>query len=157
MSNDISFYCPAIHNNDAHNHIRKVLNDLSDSYNTIMFNSQYNAIDQFVRKYTVLHCNQARYFYGTMFVFDIDSVSVTKEFPAPKHKIFVAPDIFWQNKMTPSSAWTSLLPEDMHIITHDQRIYDLYSICFKKPLLNMSNGLSKEEVNNVIQSLQQTE
>lgn len=153
MSSDIAFYCPIIQNNEEHNRIKQVLNDLSDSYNTIMFNSQYSAIDQFVRKYAVLHCNQARYFYGTIFVFDIDSVSIVKEFPGPKNKLFIASDIFWQNKMTPSVIWNELLLDPIKIITYDKKNYDLYSICFKQPILNMSEGLNSGELKDVIENL----
>lgn len=157
MHSDIGFYCPAIHSTQQHSRIKEILNDLSEQYNTIMFNSQYNSIDQFIRKYTVLHCNQARYFYGLLFAFDIDSVSVITSFPAPKHKIFVSSDIFWQNKMMPSNTWTSLLPDDLHIITHNQKIADLYSICFKAPIMNMTDNLSTEEFSDVIKKLLETQ
>lgn len=157
MNNDVGFYCPVVHNTEQYNRIKAVLNGLSEQYNTIMFNSQYNVIDQAAKRYAVLHCNQARYFYGLLFAFDIDSVSVITNFPGPKNKIFVASDIFWQNKMMPSNTWISLLPQDLHIITHNQKIADLYSICFKAPIMNMTDNPSTEEFSDVIKKLLETQ
>lgn len=153
MNNEIGFYCPVISNDKKDQKIIEILNHVSDRYNTILFNSQYNIIDRNTRKFAVLHCNQSKYFYGNLFCFDIDSVSITRNFPAPSNKFFVASEIFWQNKAYPAKIWYDLIMNDMNIITYDKNIYDLYQICFKSPVFNMTNGFSTEEFDNVINSL----
>lgn len=153
MNNQIGFYLPLISNTDTSQTLVKILNSLSDKYNTILFNSQYDFIDKETRKFSILHCNQSKYFYGILIAFDIDSISIIRSFPAPNKKIFVTSDIFWQNKSFPAKISQDLLIGDIDIVTYDNRIYDLYDICFKKPIYNMNNGLTSEDFINVVDSI----
>lgn len=153
MNKQIGFYCPFMDNTDIKTNIRNTLNDISDEYNTIMFNSKYDVLDGSPRKYSILHCNQARYFYGAVLSFDIDAISIVNTFPAPSKKVFIASDIYWQNKNMSASVWSRLIPDEVEVITHDARIYDLYSICFKKPAYNMENGLNGEELKYVLREV----
>lgn len=156
MNNQIGFYFPLLSNKTLDNSIVEILNNISYKYNTILFNSQYDIIDQSTRKFSVLHCNQAKYFYGILFAFDINSVSVINTFPAPHKKVFVTSEIFWQNKTYPSKVWQDLVLNDIDIIAYDTKVYDLYDICFKKPIFNMNNGLTSEDFLNVIDSILST-
>lgn len=153
MNNQVGFYLPLISNTPASQNIIAVLNSISSKYNTILFNSQYNFIDRELRKFSVLHCNQSKYFYGALFAFDIDSVSIIRSFPAPKKKIFVTSEIFWKNKTYPAKISQDLILDDIDIMTYDSKIYDIYDICFKKPIINMNNGLTTEDFINVIDSI----
>lgn len=153
MNNQIGFYIPLISNTTLSQSLLKILNNISNNYNTILFNSQYDFIDHDPRKYSVLHCNQSKYFYGMLFAFDIDSVSIIHSFPAPSKKVFVTSEIFWQNKTYPAKMSQDLIMNDIDVVTYDQKAYDLYDICFKKPVFNMTNGLTSEDFLNVIDSL----
>lgn len=153
MNNQIGFYIPLISNTEMSQSLVRVLNSLSDKYNTILFNSQYDFVDQEARKFSILHCNQSKYFYGTLAAFDIDSVSIIRSFPAPHKKIFVTSDIFWKNKSFPAKIAEDLILGDVDIITYDNKAYDLYDICFKKPVYNMDNGLTSEDFINVVDSI----
>ena len=153
MNNQIGFYIPLVSNTQLNQSLLKILNDISDNYNTILFNSQYDFIDQTTRKFSVLHCNQSKYFYGILFAFDIDSVSIIHSFPAPNKKVFVTSEIFWKNKTYPAKISQDLLDSEIDIVTYDNKAYDLYDICFKKPIFNMTNGLTSEDFLNVINSL----
>lgn len=152
MNNEIGFYCPVVSNNTKDNLIISALNKISEKYSTILFNSKYDLIDH-QRKFAVLHCNQSKYFYGDLFCFDIDSVSIIKTFPGPRNKFFVSSEIFWKNKSYPSKVWLDLIMNDINIITYDQYMYDMYDICFKTPSYLMSNGFSPEEFNDVVDSV----
>lgn len=153
MNNQVAFYLPLVSNTEASRNLVKILNNISSKYNTILFNSQYDFIDQEPRRFSVLHCNQSKYYYGILFAFDINSLSIIDHFPAPHKKIFVTSDIFWQNKTYPAKVSYDLIMNDIDIVTYDPKIYDLYNICFKKPLINMSNGLTSEDFVNVIDSV----
>jgi hypothetical protein len=153
MNKQIGFYLPLISNTAMSQNVIKVLNDISDQYNTILFNSQYDFIDNELRKFSVLHCNQSKYFYGLLFAFDIESVAVIRSFPAPAKKIFVTSEIFWKNKNHPAKMSQDLIMNDIDIITYSSEAYDIYNICFKKPILNMDNGLVSGDFTNVIDSI----
>lgn len=153
MNNQIGFYLPLISNTETSQNLIRILNNLSDKYNTILFNSQYDFIDQEARKFSILHCNQSKYFYGILAAFDIDSVSIIRSFPGPHKKLFVTADIFWQNKSFPAKIAENLIMDDLDIVTYNTRAYDLYDICFKKPAYNMVNGLTSEDFINVVNSL----
>lgn len=153
MNKEVGFYCPVINNTELNQQIIQLLNTLSNKYNTILFNSEYNKIDQDFRKFSVLHCNQAKYFYGILVMFDASSVVIANSFPAPFKKLFVASEIFWHNKSQPATVLDYIVSEDIDIITYNKSIYDLYDICFRSPIANMNNGLVSEEFNNVIDSL----
>jgi hypothetical protein len=150
---EIGFYYPFMKGNDQDKLIHNVLNDISKNANTILFNSKYEMITPDKQEYAILHCSQSKYFYGILFGFDIDSISIINTFPGPSKKVFLASDIFWQEKNIPTKVWDSLLTENINIVTYNETIYDLYSICFKEPLYNMKNGLNPEELNYVIQNL----
>jgi len=153
MNNQIGFYIPLVSNTPLSQGLIKILNDISNKYNTILFNSQYDIIDMVPRKFSVLHCNQSNYFYGILFAFDIDSVSIIHSFPAPNKKVFVTSEIFWQNKTYPAKISQDLLDNEIDIVTYDNKAYDLYDICFKKPIFNMTNGLTSEDFLHVVDSL----
>jgi hypothetical protein len=146
----IGFYCPFIHNNQEHQRLADLLNDLSDDFTTVLFNSSYGIINNNIVKYAILHCNQAKYFYGKLFLFDIDSVSIANTFPGPSKKIFIASDIFWENKSMPASVLSNLVSDDIDILTYDKTTYDLYDICLKTPIHNFENGLNNESIKKVI-------
>lgn len=153
MVKQIGFYCPHISNTPYHRSIVEVLNGLSDQFtNTIMFNTIYEQIEN-NRKFCLLPSVNARYFYGMLFCFDADSLWVVSTFPGPSKKIFITDDIIWQNKYLPSHLWTNLLESATQIITLNKKAYDLYSICFKNPILNMENGFNLLECKNAIQNL----
>jgi hypothetical protein len=153
MIQQIGFYCPHISNIPQHSTITQVLNGLTDQAdNTIMFNTIYQQTDN-NRKFCLLPSVNARYFYGILFCFDPDSLSVISQFPGPSHKVFIASDIIWQNKHTPTTLWQNLLESNVHIVTLDQKNYDLYKMCFKEPISNMVEGFSLEGCKNVIQKL----
>lgn len=150
---EIGFYYPLMTGTDRDKIIHNTLNDVSNNANTILFNSKYEAVATDIQKYAILHCSQSKYFYGILFGFDIDSISIINTFPGPNKKVFIASDVFWQDKSIPTKVWDSLLTENINVVTHSERIYDLYSICFKEPLYNMKNGFNAEELNYVIQNL----
>lgn len=150
-NNTIGFYCPIISGNQKDNIICEVLNKLSDNHETILFNSEYHPIGE-NNKFCILHCNQAKYFYGKLLCFDIDSLVIIDTFPGPSQRILVADDIFWQNKNIPFITWNQMIFSNTDIITTNQKTHDLYEICFKKPLYSINN-LDSQELTNVIQKL----
>lgn len=153
MISQIGFYCPKITKQESHINIVNVLNELSDGYtNTILFNTSFE-LPIANRKFCILPSLGAKYFYGVLFCFDIDSLNLINSFPGPSHKFLVTDDIFWQNKQTPATLWSQILDSQTSIITLNQKTYDLYDICFKTPTLNMNNGFNLQECKDVLQTI----
>lgn len=148
----IGFYCPRINNTTKDIQIINVLNGLSSKgNNTIMFNTVFDT--SINNDFCILPSVGAKYFYGILFCFDIESLKIIRNFPGPSNKFFVTDNIFWQNKKAPASIWYDLLDSNTNIITLNQKTYDLYSICFKQPLINMQNEFNLKECEDVLQTI----
>lgn len=153
MIDQIGFYIPVVTPSPEHNNILNVLNDLSDGYvNTIVFNTTFNT-NIHNRKFCLLPSVGAKYFRGALFCFDTHSFDVISTFPSPCNKFFVTDDIFWQDKQTPLSSYMKLIDNKTSIIALNKKCYDLYSICFRAPIMNMENGFTSKGCLNVLQTI----
>lgn len=115
----------------------------------IIFNSFSEKIDN--SKIPILHLNQAKFFYGNIFVFDFISLILTKKFPNIYKKYFYAQDIPWES--VPNTNYQELcsflLNNDVEIIAKNQYIYDIYNICWKKPI-GISENFDYESLKQII-------
>ena len=122
-------------------------------YNVVVFNNQFNKVDV-NHKYYMLHIQQAKYFDGILFIFDIKSAMLTQSFPSPKKQIFYVSESDWSKNTTiPYGFWYNIyMKENIEIITDNPTTYDLFEICWKKPLKLISE-INAEEFKNVISEL----
>ena len=84
----------------------------------------------------VLHVNEAKYFDGSIVVFDILSALIIKNFKTQKNKYFwVGSAIPWSNN--PSESYQTFQnifdDKDITFVVADQTIQDIYEICYDKP------------------------
>lgn len=95
----------------------------------------------------VLHLSQAQFFTGTLFLFDLSSVILTSKFPNVKNRILYTNAAPWANNpQTSYEEWSSIYnQENLNILTNSQEMYDIYDICWKKPI-GVSERFNYEEI-----------
>lgn len=154
---DIGFYIIDIDsNNETDNRRLECLNKLCELRpydNIVLFNSNLRAID-IDYKYYALHLSEAKYFKGILFMFDIKSILLARNFPAPKRKILFLENTDWQNDHRfPYMFWRNIyVNKDIELISTTKEIDDLCKICWKDPLSHIEN-YNHEEINDVLQKL----
>lgn len=121
--------------------------------NIVLFNNKYANVD-LDHKYYMLHINQAKYFDGILFIFDIKSAILTRTFPCPKKQILVLDENVWNTRRnTPYVFWKNIfMNPDLELIVTDEKLYNECDICWKKPI-SIINQNSIEDLHNVIQKL----
>lgn len=102
-------------------------------YNQVCF---FNSFCEVVSSQNVpiLHLSQAKFFYGNLLVLDSDSVELCENFPNIKKILFWAQDIPWEKQLKNYKEWETLFySTKIEIIAKNQKIYDIFEICYKKP------------------------
>jgi hypothetical protein len=154
MYKDIGFYITDVDEN-SHNNILDTINDFIENNpykNVVVFNNVFNKINT-NNKYYLLHLNEAKYFNGILFIFNPTDASLCSTFPGPSHKIFYTSEIYWQNNpYIPYVSWKNIFLKDITTIVSSQEHYNIYSMCWKQPLL-IDEKFTKETINNVIKSI----
>lgn len=152
MNNDIGFVLIRLTNDPTYDHILQTIKQFEFNHiydQTIIFNSINDRID--VYNLPVLHLSQAQFFYGTLVIFDLPGIILTKTFPNLKQRILYATNAPWNNNPnTRFEEWNSLYSQNnLNIVTSNQSLYDIYNICWKKPL-GISENFSYEELSKFI-------
>jgi hypothetical protein len=154
---DIGFYLLDVEaNNPRTSKIIKTIDAMCERLpyaNIVLFNNQYNEIYK-DNKFYILHIQQAKYFTGLLFVFDTKSALVTQTFPAPKKQILYMNEPEWSKDTSlPYSLWNNMyVKNNFEIITDKKETYDLFEICWKKPL-GLISEINAEELHNVISKI----
>jgi len=151
MSNnykDIGFLIIQMNNDPVYDRMLQSIKQFEHSrpcQQTVIFNSMNETINTY--NLPILHLSHAEFFTGSLVIFDLPSVIMTKNFPNLKQRILYTTHAHWvNNTQTRYSEWQSLYEQpNLDIITSSQFLYDLYSICWKKPL-GISERFSYEEL-----------
>lgn len=135
---DIGFYLTSASHSEKIDSIISTINSMVDERpydNIILFNSDYNRIDN-NKKFPIIHINQAKYFRGYLFVFDVKSAMITKTFPSNEKQFLYVDEIPWSTEEpTPLLFWQSIFnSENIETIAKNKQIYDLLEICWKTPI-----------------------
>jgi hypothetical protein len=151
---DIGFYISDIQHNNK-NIILQAINEYIKKHpydNVVVFNNVFNQIPN--NLFYTLHLSHAKYFDGILFVFDIKDAAVTKDFPRPKKQIFFMDTPYWQqNRNTRYKLWESIfMNPDTLLVTNNDQNYNLCSICWKSPLMTITN-FNQEAISNVIEKI----
>lgn len=133
---DIGFYLLNI--NDAKFSILEAINNLCIKRpydNIIIFNNENKTINHDIPKYYFLHINQAKYFSGPLFIFDVKSTLLTKTFPGPKKQILWVTNPEWSNDPSVSYAfWYNIyMANNIDLVTSDTQLWDIIDLCWKTP------------------------
>lgn len=149
---DIGFMLIKMYNSPMYDFILKSIRSCIDDNpfnHIVIFNSYCDRID--TMGIPILHLNQAKFFNGDLFMFDLISIILSKNFTNINTKYFYAQDIPWTlNKTTRYFEWYNIFNETkLEIIAKNQEIYDSYNICWKKPLC-ITERFEYEELKNSI-------
>jgi hypothetical protein len=129
--------------------IRKLI-DANPLNQIIVFNSYNEKIN--TNSIPILHLSHAKFFYGDLFLFDLSSVIVTKSFTnINKRYLYVnnapwidAPQVNYQT-------WENIYNADnLEFIAQNKTLYDLYSVCWKKPI-GISENFNYTEIAGLIE------
>lgn len=94
----------------------------------------------------ILHLSQAKFFYGNIIVTDIKDLELCLSFPNLYKILFFCSSIPWENEIRNYKEWENLFYNDkVQILAKNQRIYDLFKLLYKEPVIIME-GLDYEEI-----------
>lgn len=103
-------------------------------YNLVFFNSYNGSSNHAI---PVLHLNQAKYFFGDIFVFDIISLFISSHFPNLKNLYYYANATPWLDDMNIGfNFWNKIFNNSKLQLITDNNNYHIYEKLWKKPLLS---------------------
>jgi hypothetical protein len=136
MKTDLGFIILSLEENPIHHQILYAIKQLIDKNpykNICVFNHECYKIDTL--NVPLLHIKQAKFFYGSLFIFDIVGLMLAKDFPNLYEKYFYAATIPWETNRGSYKQWKDIFDQDnLNIICQNQKIYDIYDMCWNKPL-----------------------
>lgn len=134
---DIGFLLIKLDNDPMYDTMLKTIKDFetNNPYNqVVIFNSSCNKIDTY--NLPILHLSHAQLFYGTLVIFDLPSIILTKQFPNLTRRILYTNSAPWEkNPQSRYNEWDSLYNQNsLDIVTSNEHLYNIYNICWKKPI-----------------------
>ena len=150
---DYGFIVPKL--TDSPN-INKIVRTAEDLYNANIYSQVciFNSYNGKVMRHSipVLHLNQSKFFYGNLFLFDIQSVLMTNTYPNIFNRYFYATNIPWEKNNTSNyKEWLEVFgSENLQIIAQNQHIADLFEICWKKPIL-IAQDFTYDQIQSIVE------
>lgn len=137
QSQDLGFIILKLMNSPQYDNILQTISSYIKfrPYNQhIIFNSYSERI--VTHNIPILHLQQAQFFDGDLVLFDLPSILVSNSFPNIRKRFLYATDTPWiKSPGSNFKEWESLYAqENLNIIVRDQYLYDIYNICWKKPI-----------------------
>ena len=151
MNKDLGIISINLHNDKNTHSILQLAKTVSEyhPYNQVcIFSSSCNTIvDGHV---PILHISQSKFFNGNLIVLDIDGLDITSSFPNIHKRLFFATELPWTKQLKPYRFWEKLfISDNLEIVAKDNVIYDLFEICWKKPIC-LSEELNYETISKII-------
>lgn len=144
---DLGIVSITMQNNKTTTNLIKVAHEYFDNhpYNQVCFFTTNCDIIQNIMM-PVLHVGHAKFFSGNILVTDLQSLELALSFINIYKIIFFATDIPWTTNKKYYKYWENIFLDDRtNIIANNEYLYDLFSICYKKPNI-ISERLSYEEI-----------
>lgn len=138
--NNLGFILIDIENTAYYDNILLNIKKLIDSgsYNSVViFSSNCNKIATY--NIPIFHLSHAKFFDGTLWLFDVLSAIMARGFTNVKQRILYCNDMPWiKNRDTNYNYWKNIY-DDIDYVTANQYLFDIYSLVWKKPLYIMEN------------------
>jgi hypothetical protein len=94
--------------------------------------------------------SQAKFFKGNLIVFDVASLILSKKFINLSQRFYYAHEAPWTQYSMDYKYWLDIFSsKDLNIITKNQQLYDIYDICWKKPI-GISEDFSYETIKDLV-------
>lgn len=140
---DIGFLIPVLENNKACDIICETISSLitnRPSQQICIFNSYCEKLN--TNNIPIVHINQAKFFKGSLVVFDLHCLELSASFPLVSNIYYYAQNIPWSNNQSHYQQWKQLFDKDnLKVISANKYIYDIYNIVW-------SNSIGISEVFN---------
>jgi hypothetical protein len=151
MIKEIGFFIPKIDNKSSINIINtiaKYINHNKD-HHCVLFNSHTGI--EIPNNIPILHLYHARFFNGILIVNDIQGMIISNNFTNFERRILYADRIPWYgNSGIANRYWKNVFKLDKtDIIVNNQYTYDIFDICFQKPIA-ISEHFKYEEIKQYI-------
>jgi hypothetical protein len=151
MIADLGVMCIKLENTTTSDSILKTTKLLIDNnpYAQIcVFNSYSDVVNN--HSVPLLHLSQAKFFAGNLLVFDIPSLILSKNFINVSNRFYYAHETPWTQHVMSFKYWSDIFDsENLSIIAKSQQIYDIYDMCWKKPV-GISEDFSYETIKNLL-------
>lgn len=117
--------------------------------NIVIFNSNCDKLSTL--NIPILHINHAKFFNGDLWLFDIASLIITKNFTNINRKILYCNDTPWtKNRNTNYSEWQNIYDNNIQFVTTSKYLFDIYSICWNEPVAVIEN-FNHEKIQQALQ------
>jgi hypothetical protein len=141
IKNNLGFLLTTIENTDYYDSILKQISLLikNNPYkNIVIFNSTCDKIITY--NIPILHLSHAKFFSGDLWLFDLIGIIVSKNFTNIDKKVLYCNDMPWiKNRENFYSEWSKIYDNKLDFVTTNKYLYDIYEICWKKPLDTMEH------------------
>lgn len=152
LKNSVGFLLFNIDNSESYEIILQNISKLiqNNTYSDIMiFSNNCDKINTY--NIPILHINHAKFFDGNLWLFDVMGLVFSKHFTNLKQRILYTNDIPWIKTRENSYNEWSRLYDKTEFVTSNEYLYDIYSLCWKKPLDIMEN-FNHEKIQHILQS-----
>lgn len=136
MRKNIGFLIPSLEHNPIHDKIisfSRYIKQKNQLGETLFFVSSCKRSD--INDIPIMHILHSKFFDGTLFLFDIPSILMSKSFPNLKNRYFYTFQTFWSPDSPYNTIKNIILDTSLEIIVSDEHLYHIYDICWKQPKL----------------------
>jgi len=150
-NNNLGFILLNIENNEIYikllQHIAQLIKN-NPYANIVVFTNNSNIISSY--NVPLLHLNHAKFFNGNLWLFDIVSVILTQKFTNFDKRIFYVNDMPWiKNRNNSYNEWSKIYHSNIDFVCSNQYLYDIYNICWKKPL-GIMESFDHEKIQSIV-------
>jgi hypothetical protein len=153
-NNSLGFILLNIQNNELYDQLLQQIANLIKNnpyYNIVIFTNNSDIIA--THNVPILHLNHAKFFNGNLWLFDLVSVILTQKFTNFNKRIFYVNDMPWiKNRKNSYYEWNKIYNSDIDFVCSNQYLYDIYNVCWKKPL-DVMESFNHEKVQSIIRSI----
>lgn len=151
MNHDFGIIAINLNNDDKANSLLSLAKEIYNNnpyHQTCFFNSYCELISS--NDIPVFHLSQCKFFDGNVLITDVAGVKLTSKFPNIKKRILYIDHIPWMNQAKHYIYWENLFMDDnLYILCKNQYIYDIFDICWKKPIL-VTESLTYETIKSIL-------
>lgn len=150
MIKEVGFFVLKLDRNNAYilHTIEEYIKN-NPSHHCVLFNSHSDI--EIPNNIPVLHLYHARFFYGTIVVYEVPGMIISNAFTNFNRRIFYANNVPWYGNAGVAAAyWQKVFQmENTDIIANNQYTYDIFDICLKTPL-SISEDLNYEAIKQYV-------
>lgn len=152
LKNSLGFVILNIDNSEYYDIIFENINLLIKNNpftNIVVFSSNCDRLSTL--NVPVLHINHAKFFNGDLWLFDMVSLIICKNFTNIKRKIFYCNDIPWiKNRNNNYEEWKKIYDDNIQFVAGNKYLFDIYSICWTTPV-DIMETFNHEKIQHILQ------